>query len=60
MKELGELPPQWEGLRCNVIEHCNNLISSYQGTLLELDRISGEYGNIFKHWLSDQSLNCVP
>lgn len=44
MKALGELPPQWEQRRHDVIEHCNNLLSSYQDTLVQLDRLSGEYG----------------
>lgn len=47
MKRLGELPPQWDCLRCDVIKHCNHLIGSYQETLVELDRLSGEYGYIF-------------
>lgn len=44
IKELGELPPQWEQHRYDVIEHCNNLIGSYQETLVQLDRLPGEYG----------------
>lgn len=43
VKELGELSPQWHRRRCDVIEHCNNLICSYQETLVQLDRHSGEY-----------------
>lgn len=57
MKELGELPPQWECLRCDVIKHCNHLIGSYQETLVELDRRSGEYGYIYKcYWISEKPL----
>lgn len=44
MKALGELPPQWEQRCHDVIEHCNNLLGSYQDTLVQLDRLSGEYG----------------
>lgn len=49
IKELGELPPQWERRRYDVIEHCNNLIGSYQETLVQLDRLSGEYGKEYYH-----------
>ncbi|KAF7643741.1 hypothetical protein LDENG_00234350 [Lucifuga dentata] len=38
VKELGDLSPQWEGLRCDVINHCTQLIGWYQEALTELDR----------------------
>lgn len=42
MKELGDLPPHWDGLRLEVVSHCNHMIGCYQETLAELDRLSGE------------------
>ncbi|XP_044039765.1 type II inositol 3,4-bisphosphate 4-phosphatase-like isoform X2 [Siniperca chuatsi] len=40
VKELGDLSPHWDGLRHDVINHCNHLIGSYQETLAELDKLS--------------------
>lgn len=42
VKELGDLSPHWDGLRHDVINHCNLLIGCYQETLAELDRLSGK------------------
>ncbi|XP_034533122.1 type II inositol 3,4-bisphosphate 4-phosphatase-like [Notolabrus celidotus] len=40
VKELGDLSPHWDGLRHDVINHCNHLIGCYQETLSELDKLS--------------------
>ncbi|XP_037615004.1 type II inositol 3,4-bisphosphate 4-phosphatase-like isoform X1 [Sebastes umbrosus] len=40
VKELGDLSPHWDGLRHDVINHCNHLIGCYQETLAELDKLS--------------------
>ncbi|XP_029310437.1 type II inositol 3,4-bisphosphate 4-phosphatase-like isoform X2 [Cottoperca gobio] len=39
--ELGDLSPHWDGLRYDVIGHCNQLIGCYQETLAEVDKLSG-------------------
>ncbi|CAJ1052465.1 type II inositol 3%2C4-bisphosphate 4-phosphatase isoform X4 [Xyrichtys novacula] len=41
LKELGELSPHWDNLRKEVITHYGGIISSYQETLAELDKITG-------------------
>ncbi|XP_045920617.1 type II inositol 3,4-bisphosphate 4-phosphatase-like isoform X2 [Micropterus dolomieu] len=40
VKELGDLSPHWDGVRHDVINHCNHLIGCYQETLTELDKLS--------------------
>uniref|UniRef100_A0A665T9V0 Inositol polyphosphate-4-phosphatase type II B n=1 Tax=Echeneis naucrates TaxID=173247 RepID=A0A665T9V0_ECHNA len=40
VRELGDLSPHWDGLRHDVINHCNHLIGCYQETLAELDKLS--------------------
>ncbi|XP_070785504.1 type II inositol 3,4-bisphosphate 4-phosphatase-like [Enoplosus armatus] len=40
VKELGDLSPHWDGLRHDVINHCNHLIGCYRETLAELDKLS--------------------
>ncbi|KAM7372683.1 hypothetical protein PAMP_009832 [Pampus punctatissimus] len=40
LKKLGDLSPHWDGLRHDVINHCNHLIGSYQETLAKLDKLS--------------------
>ncbi|TNM93922.1 hypothetical protein fugu_002098 [Takifugu bimaculatus] len=60
MKELGELPPQWECLRCDVIKHCNHLIGSYQETLVELDRLSASCCLKSSNSKCDKYLQFVP
>ncbi|XP_067435381.1 type II inositol 3,4-bisphosphate 4-phosphatase-like isoform X1 [Thunnus thynnus] len=40
VKELGDLSPHWDGLRHDVINHCNHLLGCYQETLTELDKLS--------------------
>ena len=42
VKELGDLSPHWDGLRYDVINHCNYLIGCYQETLTNLEKLSGE------------------
>lgn len=41
VRELGDVPSWWEGLRRDIINHCELLIGSYQETLAVLDRLSG-------------------
>ncbi|CAF90641.1 unnamed protein product [Tetraodon nigroviridis] len=60
IKDLGELPPQWERRRCDVIEHCNNLIGSYQETLVQLDRLSASCCLKLSSSKSDKHLQFVP
>ncbi|KAM4564451.1 type II inositol 3,4-bisphosphate 4-phosphatase-like [Fundulus diaphanus] len=38
--ELSELSPHWDGLRHDVIAHCNQLTSAYRHTQAELDKLS--------------------
>ncbi|MEQ2267014.1 hypothetical protein XENORESO_000473 [Xenotaenia resolanae] len=40
VKELCDLSPHWDGLRHDVIFHCNQLISCYQQTQAELHKLS--------------------
>ncbi|KAM3857474.1 type II inositol 3,4-bisphosphate 4-phosphatase-like [Diretmus argenteus] len=60
VRELGELSPHWEGLRRDVISHCNQLIGCYQETLTELNRDS--VSSCFKSSSSksDRHLQFVP
>uniref|UniRef100_A0A3B3D109 Inositol polyphosphate-4-phosphatase type II B n=1 Tax=Oryzias melastigma TaxID=30732 RepID=A0A3B3D109_ORYME len=41
LTELGELSPHWDNLRKEVITRYGGIISSYQETLAELDKITG-------------------
>ncbi|XP_045903753.1 type II inositol 3,4-bisphosphate 4-phosphatase isoform X1 [Micropterus dolomieu] len=41
LRELGELSPHWDNLRKEVITRYGGIISSYQETLAELDKITG-------------------
>ncbi|KAM4584369.1 type II inositol 3,4-bisphosphate 4-phosphatase isoform 2-T2 [Odontesthes bonariensis] len=41
LKELGELSPHWDNLRKEVMTRYGGIISSYQETLAELDKITG-------------------
>ncbi|XP_036406903.1 type II inositol 3,4-bisphosphate 4-phosphatase isoform X2 [Megalops cyprinoides] len=41
LKDLGDLSPHWDNLRKEVIAHYGQLISSYQETLTELNKLSG-------------------
>uniref|UniRef100_A0A3Q3INQ3 Inositol polyphosphate-4-phosphatase type II B n=1 Tax=Monopterus albus TaxID=43700 RepID=A0A3Q3INQ3_MONAL len=38
VKELGDLSPHWDGLRHDVISHCNHLIGCYREILTELNK----------------------
>jgi len=57
LKELGELSPHWDNLRKEVMTRYGGIISSYQETLAELDKITGMKAypyylcNVFKHTL---------
>ncbi|XP_061574058.1 type II inositol 3,4-bisphosphate 4-phosphatase isoform X3 [Cololabis saira] len=41
LRELGELSPHWDNLRKEVMAQYGGIISSYQETLAELDKITG-------------------
>uniref|UniRef100_A0A667YC77 phosphatidylinositol-3,4-bisphosphate 4-phosphatase n=1 Tax=Myripristis murdjan TaxID=586833 RepID=A0A667YC77_9TELE len=41
LRELGELSPHWDNLRKEVMTRYGGIISSYQDTLAELDKITG-------------------
>ncbi|TWW58761.1 Type II inositol 3,4-bisphosphate 4-phosphatase [Takifugu flavidus] len=41
LRELGELSPHWDNLRKEVMTRYGGIISSYQETLTELDKITG-------------------
>lgn len=41
LEELGELSPHWDNLRKEVVMRYGGIISSYQETLAELEKISG-------------------
>ncbi|XP_076581069.1 type II inositol 3,4-bisphosphate 4-phosphatase-like isoform X2 [Chaetodon auriga] len=60
VKQLGDLSPHRDGLRHDVISHCNHLIGCYQETLTELDKLSAS--SCFKSSTSksDKHLQFVP
>ncbi|TKS93268.1 Type II inositol 3,4-bisphosphate 4-phosphatase [Collichthys lucidus] len=60
VKELADLSPHWDGLRHDVVNHCNHLIGCYQETLDELDKLS--VSTCFKSSgsKSDRHLQFVP
>ncbi|XP_078791940.1 type II inositol 3,4-bisphosphate 4-phosphatase isoform X3 [Oryzias latipes] len=60
LRELGQLLPHWDGLRCDVISLCNHLIGCYQETLTEIGKLSAS--SCFKSSLSksDRHLQFVP
>lgn len=41
LKELGDLSPHWDNLRKEVMTRYAGIISSYQETLAEMDKING-------------------
>lgn len=41
LRDLGELSPHWDNLRKEVMTRYGGIISSYQETLTELDKITG-------------------
>ncbi|CAL8331448.1 unnamed protein product [Lota lota] len=41
LRDLGDLSPHWDTLRKEVITHYGGLVSSYQDTLAELEKITG-------------------
>uniref|UniRef100_A0A8C6TWT3 Inositol polyphosphate-4-phosphatase type II B n=1 Tax=Neogobius melanostomus TaxID=47308 RepID=A0A8C6TWT3_9GOBI len=43
LTELGELSPHWDNLRKEVINRYGGIISSYQETLAEMDKITGSF-----------------
>uniref|UniRef100_A0A8D0GTY1 phosphatidylinositol-3,4-bisphosphate 4-phosphatase n=1 Tax=Sphenodon punctatus TaxID=8508 RepID=A0A8D0GTY1_SPHPU len=41
LKELGELAPHWDNMRKSVVAHCDQMLSLYQDTLVELGKHTG-------------------
>ncbi|KAM9335796.1 type II inositol 3,4-bisphosphate 4-phosphatase-like isoform 1-T3 [Symphorus nematophorus] len=60
VKQLGDLSPHWDGLRHDVISHCNHLIGCYQETLAELDKLSASPCFKSSSSKSDKHLQFVP
>uniref|UniRef100_UPI0037E7C572 type II inositol 3,4-bisphosphate 4-phosphatase-like isoform X2 n=1 Tax=Semicossyphus pulcher TaxID=241346 RepID=UPI0037E7C572 len=60
VKNLGDLSPHWDGLRHDVINHCNHLIGCYQETLSELDKLSASSCFKSSSSKSDIHLQFVP
>ncbi|KAG7232699.1 hypothetical protein INR49_008219, partial [Caranx melampygus] len=60
VKKLGDLTPHWDGLRHDVISHCNQLIGCYQETLAELDKLSASSCFKSSSSKSDRHLQFVP
>ncbi|KAI3376018.1 hypothetical protein L3Q82_016547, partial [Scortum barcoo] len=60
VKELGDLSPHWDGLRHDVINHCNHLIGCYQETLGELEKLSASSSFKSSSSKSDRHLQFVP
>ncbi|CAJ1085730.1 type II inositol 3%2C4-bisphosphate 4-phosphatase-like [Xyrichtys novacula] len=60
VKELGDLSPHWDGLRHDVINHCNHLVCGYQETLSELDKLSVSSSFKSSCSKSDKHLQFVP
>ncbi|XP_037538296.1 type II inositol 3,4-bisphosphate 4-phosphatase [Nematolebias whitei] len=60
VKELGDLSPHWDGLRHDVISHCDHLIGCYQETLAELDKLSTSPCFKSSSSKSDRHLQFVP
>uniref|UniRef100_A0A3Q0R8F4 Inositol polyphosphate-4-phosphatase type II B n=1 Tax=Amphilophus citrinellus TaxID=61819 RepID=A0A3Q0R8F4_AMPCI len=60
VKELSDLSPHWDGLRHDVITHCNHMIGCYQETLAELEKVPAT--SCFKSSTSksDRHLQFVP
>ncbi|XP_059211403.1 type II inositol 3,4-bisphosphate 4-phosphatase-like isoform X1 [Centropristis striata] len=60
VKDLGDLSPHWDGLRHDVINHCNHLIGCYQEMHAELNKLSAS--SCFKSSCSksDKQLQFVP
>ena len=48
LKDLGELSPHWDNLRREVITRYDQVIRSYQETLEELDKLTGQSAPMFK------------
>ncbi|XP_067354418.1 type II inositol 3,4-bisphosphate 4-phosphatase isoform X3 [Channa argus] len=42
LRELGELSPHWDNLRMEVMTRYGGIINSYQETLAELDKVTGQ------------------
>ncbi|XP_041841105.1 type II inositol 3,4-bisphosphate 4-phosphatase-like isoform X3 [Melanotaenia boesemani] len=60
LKELGDLSPHWDGLRHDVINHCNHLIGCYEETLAELNKLSASSCFKSSSTKSDRHLQFVP
>lgn len=51
LRDLGELSPHWDNLRKEVMTRYGGLISSYQETLAELDKITGMTDLVLRSYL---------
>ncbi|KAM9836415.1 type II inositol 3,4-bisphosphate 4-phosphatase-like isoform 2-T2 [Aulostomus maculatus] len=60
MEEFGELLPHWDGLRHDIVNHCNHLIGCYQETIAELDQLSAPPCFKSSSSRSDRHLQFVP
>ncbi|KAM8898192.1 type II inositol 3,4-bisphosphate 4-phosphatase-like isoform 2-T2 [Spinachia spinachia] len=60
VKELGDLSPRWDGLRHDVVRHCDHLIVNYQETLAELEKLSASSCFKSSSSKSDKHLQFVP
>ncbi|XP_038164200.1 type II inositol 3,4-bisphosphate 4-phosphatase-like isoform X1 [Cyprinodon tularosa] len=60
VKELSDLSPHWDGLRHDIIAHCNQLISCYQQTQTELDKLSTSSCFKASSSKSDRHLQFIP
>ncbi|KAM4714160.1 type II inositol 3,4-bisphosphate 4-phosphatase-like isoform 1-T3 [Anableps anableps] len=60
VKELGDLSPHWDGLRQDVIAHCNQLTGCYQQTRAELDKLSTSSCFKASSSKSDRHLQFIP
>ncbi|XP_063757114.1 type II inositol 3,4-bisphosphate 4-phosphatase-like isoform X2 [Eleginops maclovinus] len=58
--ELGELPPQLDRIRHDIISHCNHLIGCYQETFADLDLLSESSSFKSSCSKSDRQLQFVP
>lgn len=52
LRELGELSPHWDNLRKEVMTRYGGIISTYQETLAELDKITGKTEHTSKCFIS--------
>lgn len=59
LRELGELSPHWDNLRKEVMTRYGGIISSYQETLAELDKITGTTAPAAKFYIHTCFHTCI-